>query len=209
MTIRTVVLLFALLIPSFGPSVGPLQAEEDHSSYQSDRECRRCHKMARPSHRMTHPGKAPQDLPLSSSGRMTCLTCHDCSSGRCVLRKELPALCWSCHDCTQGMACIIGVVHMGDSPHLEQLSSSNCLACHDGSVGKLIFYEKAGISGSRHRIGMSYSENGKLKHVTDRRVVFINGRVTCISCHNPYTRGKKKVVKSNSGSALCLTCHRK
>lgn len=180
-----------------------LWAKVDHSAYKASAECLDCHKKALPTHRLARPQNMPEGLPLDSTGSMICLTCHNCISGTCILRNRSPELCRTCHDCTQGMACLTGIAHMGDSPYIEKLSFENCRGCHDGSIGKDVGGPKD------HKIDVVYIPGKDFNKVKDRRVIFINNKVKCISCHNPYKNEDHRLVKSNKGSRLCLTCHRK
>jgi len=36
-----------------------------------------------------------------------------------------------------------------------------------------------------------------------------DGKVGCLSCHNPYGDKKYSLVMENKRSGLCLACHRK
>ncbi|MBI1826449.1 MAG: cytochrome c3 family protein [Planctomycetes bacterium] len=106
-----------------------------------------------------------------------------------------------------------------------------CLRCHDGTVAKVTI---AGISraryvnthnpgifaaahgGTDHPVGVPYPLINKGFHpvtsvMAKETVVLANGRVECISCHDPHgTSGAPHLlVTSNTRSALCLTCHRK
>ena len=194
-----IIFFFLTLILSFA---GTPQAV-DHSPYTLTAQCVSCHQMASPSHRLTQPTVPPRDLPLDSSGKVGCVTCHDCITGTCSLRRSSPELCSSCHDCSQGMACILGTAHIGDSSDILRLSLTSCLGCHDGTVGKEVGSES-------HKVNVLYIPGRRLNKIRDRSIVLVDGRVTCISCHNPYGgTAKARLVKSNGGSRLCLTCHRK
>ncbi|MDP2168407.1 MAG: cytochrome c3 family protein [Thermodesulfovibrionales bacterium] len=177
----------------------------DHSAYRPDdyAKCLGCHPKALPLHQRQTPKKILPGCPLGSDGKMVCLSCHDCISGTCFLRVSSPEqICRTCHDCTLGMGCLLGIAHMGDAPDIEG-QVHNCLTCHDGSVGK-----QAGGPGE-HKTDVLYIKGKDMKTVTDRKVVFVNGKVTCISCHNPYGIDSAKISKPNTESRLCLTCHRK
>lgn len=180
----------------------PSSAEVDHSVYISSKDCRSCHKETRPAHHMARPEKKVE-FPLNSTGKMVCITCHDCVSGLCVLRRGPLELCRGCHDCAQGMACLLGAAHLGMSANIERQSFEDCAACHDGSVAK----EAMGPKG--HKVDVVYLAKKGFNRVKDRRVVFVSGKVKCISCHDPYKNESHRLVKSNEGSGLCLTCHRK
>ncbi len=100
--------------------------------------------------------------------------------------------------------------------------SGMCLSCHDGSVGSLtkvgmgywrhsedFFQQDAGL----HPIGVDYrkatSLDRSLRPISslDPRIKLVNGKVSCISCHDPYSTRPMMLVMSNRGSRLCLECH--
>jgi predicted CXXCH cytochrome family protein len=63
-------------------------------------------------------------------------------------------------------------------------------------------------------LGMDYrfaqlKSRGKLKDVSQLHpaMQFDDGRVGCLSCHNPDSPLKAKLVASNAGSRLCMFCH--
>jgi len=107
----------------------------------------------------------------------------------------------------------------------------SCLRCHDGTVAKETI---AGVSkaryvnsrnpgifgaihgGTDHPVGVQYPLVNKGFHpvtsvMAKGTVVLPDGRVECISCHDPHnTSGAPHfLVSTNVRSALCLTCHRK
>lgn len=100
----------------------------------------------------------------------------------------------------------------------------NCLTCHDGSVAKDVSSGTSMLNrrtlGSRadHPLGV-YPTNG-IKAVPtgemdyfvnpnalDSRIHLVEGKVSCVSCHSPYSSENKLLVMSNSYSKLCLSCH--
>lgn len=196
------ILLFLPLFLLFF-AYGEAAARVDHSIYKLPKECLNCHPRSVPTHKLAAPEHMSENLPLDSNGRMACMTCHICEGETCILRKNTRELCTACHDCTQGMACMIGVVHMGSPSEIEALVR-NCLACHDGVMGN----RNISVPGD-HPVDIFYIKSKNFKIVTDTRVLFVGGKVTCISCHNPYSTEKARLIKSNARSALCLTCHRK
>ncbi|MBI5195632.1 MAG: hypothetical protein HZA10_04875 [Nitrospirae bacterium] len=195
------VLLFLLLMLFFF-AYKEVIAKVDHSIYKLPQECLNCHPRSVPTHKLAAPEHMRENLPLDSNGRMDCMTCHICKDEVCILRKNTRELCTACHDCTQGMACMIGVVHMGSSSKIEALVQ-NCLACHDGVMGN----RNVSVPGD-HAVDIFYIQSKNFKTLIDKRVIFVDGKVTCISCHNPYSSEKARLAKSNAGSGLCLTCHR-
>jgi predicted CXXCH cytochrome family protein len=116
--------------------------------------------------------------------------------------------------------------------------SKLCLSCHDGTVAVDNFGGKTNgtefITGddnlgtdlsNDHPVSFAYdaalasldgglfdptTTNSGLGGTIDGDMLF-NGSLECASCHDVHdaTNISKLLVKSNSGSALCLTCHNK
>jgi predicted CXXCH cytochrome family protein len=97
-----------------------------------------------------------------------------------------------------------------------------CISCHDGLSASYHGFrfknddQTAGgmtsVNGG-HPIGShygaaAYTRSG-LKPMAELHedMVLVDGRIGCISCHNPLNSEKNHLVKSNTGSDLCLTCH--
>lgn len=106
----------------------------------------------------------------------------------------------------------------------------SCLRCHDGTVasstgtgvvsGGSINKQHPGAftpahEKSDHPVGVKYPAFGKGYHaqtsVVAKGVPLPDGRVECVSCHDPHNEAgvKHMLVISNVRSALCLTCHKK
>ncbi|MBI4710126.1 MAG: hypothetical protein HY759_03345 [Nitrospirae bacterium] len=133
-----------------------------------------------------------------------CLNCHPRSVPTHKLavpenmKENLPLdsngrmACMTCHIC-KGEVCI-----------LRKNTRELCTACHDGVMGN----RNVNVPGD-HAVDIFYIQSKNFKTLIDKRVIFVDGKVTCISCHNPYSSEKARLVKSKAGSGLCLTCHRK
>lgn len=102
--------------------------------------------------------------------------------------------------------------------------SNECVSCHDGASAVVIGMNlrndpfrtaHRSPSGTDHPIGMDYqsyvSANGRnYKQVFGRgNMVFVNGKVGCLTCHDPLNPERGHLVMSDRQSALCLTCHDK
>jgi predicted CXXCH cytochrome family protein len=102
--------------------------------------------------------------------------------------------------------------------------SMECLGCHDGSAASAIHVDarndpfggpRVSSFRSDHPVGMyyaSYVAAGRgYKQVLpgSNRMVFVNGKVGCLTCHNPLNPEPGHLVMSDRNSALCLTCHHK
>lgn len=101
------------------------------------------------------------------------------------------------------------------------VNSRECLSCHDGTLSissdaelRELNWEHHTEIGLSHPVGVDYmdvySRNPDTYHEPDGldpRIVLINGKVECETCHNHYSSFKKKLVMENWGSRLCLSCH--
>ncbi len=112
-------------------------------------------------------------------------------------------------------------------------STRLCLSCHDGALASEVVGggADAGLIAAGalinprrdHPVGVAYPLTGRLSGRTRREFVpiarlqsegavrLIDGRVECISCHDPHNAlgYDKMLVKPNRRSALCLSCHKK
>lgn len=99
-------------------------------------------------------------------------------------------------------------------------SSPNCSKCHAGGSGPSGLNPHFIIGPdltNHHPISMSYPISqyqnfnippDPLKGWTD--VKLYDGKIECGSCHDPHDASKGMFLrKSNTGSSLCLTCHKK
>lgn len=104
--------------------------------------------------------------------------------------------------------------------------SNDCLACHDGVIAQNFKIRIKNTPGGRvmslediiggHPVGMEYSKyvsvdsKGYKNEVSfTREMIFAEGKVGCLTCHNPLNTAKGHLVMSNENSALCFTCHNK
>lgn len=106
-----------------------------------------------------------------------------------------------------------------------------CIRCHDGTIARdtvgvpmkerLTNREhpgrwETGHGISDHPVGVEYPAVAKdyrpaTTVVAGGQITLPNGKVECISCHDPHHFSGEvyMLVKSNDRSALCLSCHRK
>jgi predicted CXXCH cytochrome family protein len=103
--------------------------------------------------------------------------------------------------------------------------SKDCLSCHDGVSASVVNVELRNQPWRRtslvssvqsdHPIGMDYnryvSSNRGYQPVLagTTKMLFVDGKVGCLTCHNPLNPEKGHLVMSDRQSALCKTCHRK
>ncbi len=107
-----------------------------------------------------------------------------------------------------------------------------CIRCHDGTIARdtiptetrktrFVYTQHPGLFStghgtSDHPVGIKFPNIDSGFHpanivTADGAVTLPDDRVECISCHDPHNQSgvDKMLVKSNKGSALCLTCHNK
>lgn len=103
--------------------------------------------------------------------------------------------------------------------------SRDCLTCHDGGHASDVKVDYRSTPGNKsmryggakdHPIGMNYTlyaatdpQNYKPASAFNSKMIFVDGKVGCLTCHNPLQPEKTHLVMSDQGSALCLTCHNK
>ncbi|MBF0310945.1 MAG: cytochrome c3 family protein [Magnetococcales bacterium] len=193
--------------------------------------CEKCHPDAvRQSHPSGfRPGRVlPAEYPLDWKGEMTCGSCHRVhETGEASLRGEERgrAFCSACHDegffrrMREGGDSLQGLAHLekgiGDFHNLPLDGPSLlCLECHvdnlnlsvEGSRVSVTHREGAG----GHPVGSPYGVvRSGYRNVEQipREVQMPDGRVSCVSCHQGYSRKHGALVISNQGSSLCLACH--
>lgn len=104
--------------------------------------------------------------------------------------------------------------------------SNDCLSCHDGVMAQNFKLRVKNNPGGRvmslediiggHPVGMEYDNYASVDAKGYKRdvkfstgMVFAEGRVGCLTCHNPLNREKGHLVMNNDKSALCFSCHNK
>jgi predicted CXXCH cytochrome family protein len=102
-------------------------------------------------------------------------------------------------------------------------AAQSCLACHDGVTASEAAYQPAGHlgpggfadRGRNHPIGVNYPPAGTHRvevplrpaSLLPENVLLPNGKVSCVSCHDPYATTAKQLTVPIEESRLCMTCH--
>lgn len=136
--------------------------------------------------------------------------------------------CLSCHDGVLAVDAIINAPGAGyntggpwygkpPAGHHRKMStntsdSESCSACHNGVIASDHRAAYLGTDLSKdHPISMTYPSSSQFNvasTVEGGGLKLYSGKVECPSCHNVHDPGVSPFLrKSNSGSALCLTCH--
>lgn len=130
-------------------------------------------------------------------------------------------VCFSCHDginANNKMHDLINGPGPGSIP--DTTSNPNCNRCHwtaDNNLRLFGQYPTQPLNlNTHHPISNTYPtavQDPAFNTPPDPQngwsdVKLIGGRVECVSCHDPHDPSRGSFLrKSNSGSALCLTCH--
>ncbi len=161
-----------------------------------------------------------------------CIVCHTPhNADQTVVDSPL----WN-HDVTTSTFTLYSSSTLNSTPGQPDGRSKLCLSCHDGTVALDSFGGTTGtnfITGAAnfgtdlsndHPISITYdtalattdgelfdpaTTNSGLGGTIAQDMLF-NNKVECSSCHDVHnTANNFMLVKSNAGSALCLTCHDK
>lgn len=143
---------------------------------------------------------------------MGCTGCHNphASKNPKLLATELPDLCYTCHEkgmftkkvvhAALGMGCTVcHRPHASDSPSLLTAPAGKlCVTCHEKQSSGRHFM-------SRFSAIDDHPVQGKADPSRPGR------ELSCVSCHNPHSSVKHKLLVDESASSgnLCLLCHRK
>jgi len=193
--------------------------------------CGGCHanamQMSHPSGITVLPGnKIPATYPLDWKGDMTCSTCHEVHSDlpgklRGVVRGR--DICVSCHDqaffnnMPDGGASLIQSGHLSvpDSQNWANLDTYTvqCMECH-GTKGDVSIDSRHIMrhAEKNHPIGVSYAAaeiHGGYRPAPklSNNIHLPGGLMSCVSCHQAYTKNHGKIVTATSGTDLCYECH--
>jgi predicted CXXCH cytochrome family protein len=182
---------------------------------------------------MSHPtgfkpvNPLPADLPLDWKGDLTCSTCHEVHGNMPSLMRgarQGKALCLACHEASfftamkdRGMSLRASghaLARLNDSTGIDALSL-HCMGCHNDRTDALgVQVSSDGLvrhnsGGANHPIAVAYPSGGDYRPRGDlpKAIWLPDGKLSCVSCHQPYKKEHGKLVVTNEGSALCLQCH--
>ena len=160
-----------------------------------------------------------------------CIVCHTPHNARTDVDN---APLWN-HRLSQATYTLYSSPSLDSNIDIPDGASKLCLGCHDGTVGVTGFgnnYPAGYINTTggtnlsiQHPISFVYSnslveKDGFLNNPyttpsglgkTISEDMLFQGRMQCNSCHDVHnsTGLEKLLIKSNEGSALCFTCHKK
>ncbi|MBI4668291.1 MAG: cytochrome c3 family protein [Elusimicrobia bacterium] len=110
-------------------------------------------------------------------------------------------LCLSCHDGT------VAIDYGGYWPGSEYVAGSDNLGTDLSNDHPVSFVYDSAMAASAKTLKDPAAASSGLGGTISQDMLR-DGKLQCVSCHNPHNPGNGKfLVKSNAGSALCLTCH--
>lgn len=179
---------------------------DSSATYVGERECYACHKAYKRSYESGAHGKAFVNHPLELQAR-GCEACHGPGSAHIDVAGEEgyrgplkinafkdagPQTNRYCLNCHQGD----GRNHWQGSAH--QMAAVNCTSCHRlHSEGPTVTAE---VCGSCHM-----EQKAKLQRA--RHMPLREGKMSCMSCHNPHGGSGPAQLVENSINQTCYRCH--
>jgi len=172
--------------------------------------CLTCHEVHKERGHSSNRAESKGLLRGHSQGRSFCILCHG---------NDMLGANWR-HTLSVTYAHAPDRLIQSDAGHPLDRYSIECLSCHDGTISKTTpvavksgdFQHGIGLS---HPVGVEYPAGARSSvdfvpaALLPDNIKLFNRKIGCLSCHNPYAGSKYLMVKDNSYSALCLTCHRK
>lgn len=193
--------------------------------------CGECHanalKMSHPSGIAPAPGKViPAQYPLDWKGDLTCSTCHEVHSdalGKMRGAARGQQLCLSCHNQAFFNSMLDGGSSVMMSGHLGMPNSQNwqsldpysvqCMECHAARGDVAVTPGFVVRHGSQnHPVGRRYADAERYggyrpEIMLSKKINLPNGMVSCVSCHETFTKNHGKVISTSNTTALCFECH--
>jgi predicted CXXCH cytochrome family protein len=206
--------------------------------------CETCHREGGPGKAMetAHMGKSigakmtnpPENMALTSDGRITCTTCHDIHQNEKdtrLLVAPIDKLCGACHQEKLG---VLGSVHdpgVADWAKKEPgfASKGSCIDCHpphgpknkNGILAAIIKDESAPAQSCEtcHWAGgpgkavetahMGKTVESKPQNMPDNMVVDSNTRILCVTCHDIHQKRQDPMLLAapRQDSGICIVCH--
>jgi predicted CXXCH cytochrome family protein len=177
-------------------------------------------------HDLTASGSAP----VKSAAIDSCIFCHAPHN----IVPNIPPL-WNHSLSTVTYTPYTSTTYTSGAQTPSAGSSKLCLSCHDGTVavGLTVAQGLIATTGTMnssdvfgsdlshsHPMSMSMVDDGSLVSTLfasppatkDPAVLLVSGKIECTTCHDPHVPNRDAanpmfLVRSNSGSAICLACH--
>ncbi|MCA9293468.1 MAG: hypothetical protein KDA20_06620 [Phycisphaerales bacterium] len=173
--------------------------------------CLTCHEPTADAHSAARAGNGAA-LRAGANPVTLCTACHGGSLTTAASAHALAMARAHPNRPTGGPTALRSGAHRG-----VDAESATCMACHDGSIAADAGHMTGLFSGPEapqdHPIGVTMRHGRSHESLLanpaglDERIQLFNGAVGCGSCHNLYSPIEDRLVMSNHGSQLCLSCH--
>ncbi|MBF0313695.1 MAG: DmsE family decaheme c-type cytochrome [Oligoflexia bacterium] len=175
----------------------------------ADAKCVNCHKQELDSYKSGHHAKSWSTD--KSKEQFNCSTCHgpgethnaqakptaatiiSFSKKSAQSIKEQNARCLKCHESTNKLA--------NWSFSLHKKNDLACSTCHP------LMHAKAGAAKPEMKTCLECHKDIKADLSKMSHHPMIEGKVTCVDCHNPHGTITKHNLKADSNNQLCYKCH--
>lgn len=213
--------LVAMLMFSTAPHAGSVVgSKHDLSTASATQVCKFCH-----APHNTNTNAAIAGAPLWNRAETTqTFTLYGSATMNVAVEQPRAAtrLCLSCHDGVSASTVVHGTSVSTKHALVDGAGAGNCGGCHGRSAVKPTLKIGTNLNND-HPVSMPYptpARDPAFNTPTDAQkgwggasggeVKLYGGFVECGSCHNVHNPDTVPFLrKSNTGSALCLTCHRK
>jgi len=175
--------------------------------------------------------------PAGSWSVSDCATCHDKAAGAPFERTAHAKQDQSCAKCHSGVAehakAMMSGQTGGPTPTLKKLAANDlnkiCLTCHEKNSQAnytMSMHSRRNVAcTSCHSIHDAKSPKAQLKTEQATETCYTchpamrakmqrtshhpvrEGKMTCVSCHNPHDGSRPKLLKADSVNELCYKCH--
>jgi len=166
-----------------------------------------------------------------------CQTCHDTVVGGAFAKTKHAGLDQSCASCHKGVAEHFKAksdgVENAPTPTMKNLSANEinqtCLSCHEkakqANYDSSMHARRNVACTSCHSVHAAKTVKALLKTKNDAETCFSchkseramsmrtsrhpvkDGKMGCVSCHNPHDGSRPKMLNADSVNELCYTCH--
>lgn len=156
-----------------------------------------------------------------------CLTCHDphgSAAGPALLKKDVPGLCKNCHQTDKPF---FQKAHQN-----YPVANARCTSCHNphGSSMRALLYDTVHVPVANKMCNQCHEEPTSAAPLKTRKAGFelcrgchyemVNAALSknrihwpvvdhrgCLNCHNPHASKKPALLKQDSMTKLCGSCH--
>jgi DmsE family decaheme c-type cytochrome len=180
--------------------------------------------------------QAPPPAPPAAFNAADCATCHDKAVGPAFAHSKHAGISQSCASCHTNVAEHMTSQMAGEKGPIPTLKdktakaiNETCLTCHEkanqASYLSSMHARRNVACTTCHSVHSPRSDKALLKTRTDAETCFTchkterskslrtshhpvrEGKMGCVSCHNPHDGVRPKMIKADSVNELCYTCH--